>query len=78
MPGGPCGYDSAKTRYNALLADARSRGGPTRHTLTTLPDWSGHWGTDNSTGEIAIVGMNSSTHNAAARYRLRDLSGELT
>lgn len=67
LPGGPCGYESAEAHYNALLEDARSRGGPTQHTLESLPDWSGHWGTENSTGELAIVGLNSSTEGMAAR-----------
>ena len=67
LPGGPCGFSSAEAHYNALLADAKRRGGPTRHTLSTLPDWSGHWGTDNSTGEVAIVGINSTVEGMAAR-----------
>lgn len=67
LPGGPCGYASAEEHYNALLEDAKSRGGPTQHTLTTLPDWSGHWGTENSTGELAIVGLNSIPEGMAAR-----------
>jgi len=67
LPGGPCGYASAEEHYNALLADAKSRGGPTRHTQTSLPDWSGHWGTENSTGELAIVGINSTPEGMAAR-----------
>lgn len=67
LPGGPCGYASAEEHYNALLEDAKSRGGPTQHSVTTLPDWSGHWGTENSTGELAIVGMNSSPQGMAMR-----------
>ncbi|MBN1240631.1 MAG: hypothetical protein JXB36_19160 [Gammaproteobacteria bacterium] len=69
LPGGPCGYDSAEAHYNALLEDAQRRGGPTRHTATSLPDWSGHWGTENSTGELAIVGLNSTTEGMAARLK---------
>jgi hypothetical protein len=67
LPGGPCGYASAEEHYNALLEDARLRGGPSQHTLDTLPDWSGHWGTDNGTGEIAIIGLNSTPEGMAAR-----------
>jgi hypothetical protein len=67
LPGGPCGYASAEEHYNALLENARERGGPTRHTLQTLPDWSGHWGTENDTGEIAILGRNSTRDGMAAR-----------
>jgi hypothetical protein len=69
LPGGPCGYASAEEHYEALLADAGRRGGPTRHTITSLPDWSGHWGTENSTGELAIVGLNSTTEGMAARLK---------
>ena len=69
LPGGPCGYASAEEHYNALLEDARSRGGPTRHKLDTLPDWSGHWGTDNGTGEIAIIGLNSTPEGMAVRLK---------
>lgn len=67
LPGGPCGYASAEEHYAALLADAESRGGPTEHTPSSLPDWGGHWGTENSTGELAIVGLNSSPEGMAAR-----------
>ena len=67
LPGGPCGYPSAEEHYNALLADAESRGGPTVHDQATLPDWTGHWGTDNNTGELAIVGLASTTEGMAAR-----------
>ena len=69
LPGGPCGYPSAEAHYNALLEDVKRRGGPARHTFETLPDWSGHWGTDNSTGEVAIVGINSTTEGMAARLK---------
>ncbi|MGD2168131.1 MAG: hypothetical protein PVF63_08490, partial [Gammaproteobacteria bacterium] len=69
LPGGPCGYASAEEHYNALLEDAKRRGGPTRHTLATLPDWSGHWGTENSTGELAIVGRNSFPEGMAVRLK---------
>lgn len=71
LPGGPCGYPSAEAHYNALLEDARRRGGPTRHTLASLPDWSGHWGTENSTGELAIVGINSTAEGMAVRLELQ-------
>ena len=35
--------------------------------MSTLPDWSGHWGTDNNTGELAIVGRNSFYEGMAVR-----------
>ena len=69
LPGGGCGYPSAEAHYNALLADAERRGGPTQHTALSLPDWSGHWGTENNTGELAIVGLNSFYDGMAARLK---------
>ncbi len=37
----PLPYETAEEHYNALLAQAEARGGPTRHTRETLPDWNG-------------------------------------
>ncbi|WP_332717972.1 hypothetical protein [Pelagibacterium mangrovi] len=67
LPGGPCGYESAEAHYNALLEEAEANGGPTEHTAETMPDWTGSWGTENSTGEVAIVGRNSTREGMAAR-----------
>lgn len=67
LPGGPCGYASAQEHYEALLVDTKHRGGPTTHTLATLPDWSGHWGTDYRTGEIVPMGNGSTREGMAAR-----------
>ncbi len=67
QPGGPCGYSSAEEHYNALLEDAKFHGGPTRHTPTTLPDWSGHWGTDSSVGEVTLAGINSTREGMEVR-----------
>jgi hypothetical protein len=39
----PYPYKTAEEHYNALLAKAKARGGPTRHTRATLPDWDGHY-----------------------------------
>jgi hypothetical protein len=39
----PYGFATAKAHYEALRADARSRGGPTIHTQATLPDWNGRY-----------------------------------
>jgi len=39
----PYPYTSAQSHYAALLAEAQSRGGPTRHTAATLPDWNGRY-----------------------------------
>ena len=40
----PYPFDSAEQHYDALLADARSRGGPTKHTYDTMPKWDGVYG----------------------------------
>jgi hypothetical protein len=40
----PYPFSSAEEHYAALLADARSRGGPTRHTYETMPKWDGVYG----------------------------------
>jgi len=39
----PYKFRTAKEHYAALLAEARSRGGPTIHTQATVPDWSGQY-----------------------------------
>src|SRR5690606_21736908 len=39
----PYRFRTAKAHYEALLAEARERGGPTRHTQATLPNWSGRY-----------------------------------
>ena len=40
----PYRFKSAKEHYAALLADAKSRGGPTKHTYETMPKWDGVYG----------------------------------
>ncbi len=39
----PYGFTTARTHYEALLDEARARGGPTTHTGATLPDWNGRY-----------------------------------
>jgi len=39
----PYPYRTAKEHYEAMLADAASRGGPTAYTPTTLLDWNGRY-----------------------------------
>jgi hypothetical protein len=39
----PYGFATAGAHYAALLAEARARGGPTRYTQATLPQWSGRY-----------------------------------
>jgi hypothetical protein len=47
-------YKTAKEQYDALLAAAKAKGGPTVYTQATLPDWNGWYRRDpkvNNTGE---------------------------
>jgi hypothetical protein len=39
----PYGFATAKAHYEALLAEARGRGGPTVYSRATLPDWNGRY-----------------------------------
>jgi len=44
----PYVFKTAQAHYDALLAEAKRHGGPTRHTQTTVPaDWTGRYGVDN-------------------------------
>ena len=40
----PYPFKSAEEHYEALLADAQKRGGPTKHTYETMPKWDGVYG----------------------------------
>src|SRR5689334_13837062 len=44
----PYQYKTAKEHYEALLAAAKAKGGPTVYTKATVPDWDGWYGRDNS------------------------------
>jgi hypothetical protein len=49
----PYSFRTAEDHYNALLAEAKSRGGPTQHTQATLPgEWNGRYA--GTSMEIAI------------------------
>src|SRR5262245_45686016 len=37
----PLKYKTAAEHYEALMAEAKAAGGPTKHTRQTLPDWDG-------------------------------------
>jgi hypothetical protein len=39
----PYPFESAKAHYEALLEETNGRGGPTRYTVQTVPDWSGQY-----------------------------------
>ena len=40
----PYPFKTAADHYAALLADAKSRGGPTKYTFETMPRWDGVYG----------------------------------
>jgi hypothetical protein len=42
----PYSYKTAKEHYEALMAQARAKGGPTSYTRQNLPDWEGWYGRD--------------------------------
>jgi hypothetical protein len=42
----PYPYKTAKEHYNALLAAAKAKGGPTVYTKATTPDWDGYYQRD--------------------------------
>ena len=42
----PYQYKTAKEHYEALLAQAKSKGGPTVYTKATVPDWDGYYRRD--------------------------------
>src|SRR6516225_7121455 len=42
----PYPYKTAKEHYEALLAAAKARGGPTVYTKATVPDWDGYYQRD--------------------------------
>ena len=44
----PLPYKTAKEHYDALMAAAKAKGGPTVYTKATVPDWDGWYGRDNS------------------------------
>jgi hypothetical protein len=44
----PYAFTTAQEHYEALMAEARARGGPTEHTYATVPgDWTGRYGRSN-------------------------------
>jgi hypothetical protein len=42
----PYPYKTAKEHYDALMAQAKSKGGPTVYTKATVPDWDGYYSRD--------------------------------
>ena len=56
----PYSYTTAEDHYGALMAEARSAGGPTVHTRQSLPDWDGRY-RRGAGGEQWIWGRNLQT-----------------
>ncbi|MEO6340760.1 MAG: hypothetical protein ABIO39_12015 [Caulobacteraceae bacterium] len=50
----PYPYKSAKEHYEALLAAARKKGGPTKYTKATTPDWDGFYIRDEHITELGV------------------------
>ena len=46
----PYAYKTAKEHYEALMAEATKKGGPTVHTRQTLPEWDGFYTRNNQDG----------------------------
>ena len=42
----PYPYKTAKEHYDALMAQAKAKGGPTVYTKATVPDWDGYYSRD--------------------------------
>jgi hypothetical protein len=51
----PYPYKTAKEHYEALLAQARAHGGPTKYTKATTPDWDGFYVRDVNVSEIPVL-----------------------
>jgi len=60
----PYAYKTAKEHYDALLAAAQKRGGPTRYTKATTPDWDGFYVRDDTLSEIATLAPDKGPDNA--------------
>ena len=57
----PYPYKTAKEHYDALMAAAKAKGGPTVYTKANVPDWDGYYTRDNSDrGSEWIYGVTQS------------------
>jgi hypothetical protein len=52
----PYSYKTAEAHYNALLDAAKAKGGPTRHTKASVPDWDGYYQPSNVQGRAWLQG----------------------
>jgi len=44
----PYPFETAQEHYEALLAETEAKGGPTQHTMATVPNWTGRYDEDNT------------------------------
>jgi len=51
----PYAYKTAKEHYEALLAQAKTKGGPTVYTKATVPDWDGYYRRDGQEDQVTVV-----------------------
>jgi hypothetical protein len=57
----PYPYKTAKEHYEALMAAAKAKGGPTVYTKANVPDWDGYYTRGNTDGEAWIWGTVNQT-----------------
>jgi hypothetical protein len=50
----PYPYRTAKSHYEALLAQAKAHGGPTVYTKATTPDWDGYYTRDPEASDVPV------------------------
>jgi hypothetical protein len=52
----PYPYKTAAEHYGALMAAAKAKGGPTKYTKATVPDWDGYYTPSDATGKDWLQG----------------------
>jgi hypothetical protein len=73
----PYPYKTAEEHYNALLAQAKAHGGPTRHTRASAPDWDGWYRRNRDKqwiyGDALLAGTMASLLTPEYRRRMTQL-----
>ena len=70
----PYAYKTAKEHYNALLSAVTAKGGPTKYTKATVPDWDGYYTPSNTQGRAWMQGnsqMSTMASLLTPEYRKR-------
>jgi hypothetical protein len=70
----PYAYKTAKEHYGALLAATQAKGGPTKYTKATVPDWDGYYTPSNTQGRAWMQGnsqMSTMASLLTPEYRKR-------